>query len=97
MRQIANAVLEYYPNHVESLSNLAITYLLKEDYDNGIEVLQKAEKINPKDCIVLGNIAFAYKLKGDHEKAIEYYDKVLEYGDNETKEFARQQLEELKK
>lgn len=96
MRTIANEILKYYPNHVESLSNLSITYLLTEEYDKAIEQLMKAEKINPKDYIVLSNIAQGYKLKGDKKKAIEYYEKSVEYGDERTKEYAKQQIAELK-
>jgi len=33
MREIANEVLKFYPNHIESLSNLSITYLLTGEYD----------------------------------------------------------------
>jgi len=96
MRQIANTVLEYYPNHIESLSNLSITYLLIGEYDKGIAPLLRAEKINPKDYIVLGNIAQGYKMKGDKKKAIEYYEKTAEYGDERAKEYAKQQITELK-
>ena len=59
-------------------------------------IIERAEKINPKDYIVLGNIALGYKLKGDKEKAIEYYEKTVEYGDESAKEYAKQQLKELK-
>ncbi len=97
MRDIANKVLEYYPNHVESLSNLSITYLLTGEYDKGIEPLLKAEKINPKDLIVLGNIAQGYKLKGDKVKAIAYYEKMVEYGNANEKKFAQKQIAELSK
>ena len=96
MREIAMKVLEYYQNHVESLSNLSVTYLLTGEYDKGIEPLLRAEKINPKDYIVLGNIAQGYKLKGDKKKAIEYYEKTAELGDEKAKEFAKQQIAELK-
>ncbi|MEN8186062.1 MAG: tetratricopeptide repeat protein [Bacteroidota bacterium] len=95
MREISQKVLEYYPNHVESLSNISITYLLTREYDKGIEVLLKAEKINPKDYIVLSNIAHAYKLQGDKEMSIDYYEKTMKYGDDQAKEFARKQIEEL--
>ena len=97
MREIANEILKYYPNHIESLSNLSVTYLLTGEYDKGIEPLLKAEKIDPKDYIVLSNIAQGYKLKGDKNKAIEYYEKAIKYGDEQAKTFARQQIEELKK
>ena len=96
MREIATKVLEYYPNHIESLSNIGSTYLITGEYNKGIEALLRAEKINPKDYIVLGNIAQGYKLKGDKEKAIEYYEKTAEYGDERAKEFAKQQITELK-
>ncbi|MCD4698059.1 MAG: hypothetical protein K8S16_17680 [Bacteroidales bacterium] len=97
MQEIANEILKYYPNHIESLSNLSITYLLTGEYDKGIEPLLKAEKINPQDYIVLSNIAQGYKLKGDKKKAIEYYEKTIKYGDEQAKTFARQQIDELKK
>jgi tetratricopeptide (TPR) repeat protein len=95
MREIANEILKYYPNHIESLSNLSVTYLLTGEYDKGIEPLLKAEKINPKDYIVLSNIAQGYKLKGDKKKSIEYYEKTIKYGDEQAKTFARQQIDEL--
>ncbi len=97
MRNIANEVLKYYPDHVESLSDLSLTYLLKGEYDKGIEPLLKAEKLAPKDCIVLSNIAEGYILKGDKKKAVEYYEKVIKYGDAETKANAKEQIRELKK
>jgi len=97
MRQIANEILNHYPKHIPSLSNISITYLLTKEFDKGIETLLKAEKINPKDVVVLSNIAHGYKLKGDKEKAIEYYQKTIAFGDDKTKEFAKQQIAELKK
>ncbi|UOB18931.1 tetratricopeptide repeat protein [Abyssalbus ytuae] len=96
MRNIANEILKYYPNHIESLSNLSITYLLTGEYDKGLEPLLKAEKLNPRDYIILSNIAQAYKLKGDTKKAIEYYKKTIEFGDDQAKEYAKQQITELK-
>lgn len=97
MRKIAKTILDYYPNHIESLSNLSVTYLLLGEFDKGIEPLLKAEKINPEDYIVLSNIAHGYKLKGEKDKAIEYYEKTIEFGNEQAIEFAKQQIEELKK
>jgi len=97
MKRIAETVLKYYPNHVESLSNLSIVYLLKKEYDKALDPLLKAEKIDSKDFIVLSNIAQAYKLKGDYKKAIEYYELTEKYGDDEAKKYAKKQIEQLKK
>jgi tetratricopeptide (TPR) repeat protein len=97
MRRIAKAILEVYPNHVASLSNLSITYLLTEQYDKAISALKKAEEIDPKDYIVLSNIARGYQLKGDKKMAIDYYKKTAKYGDDGVKAFAKEQIEELNK
>lgn len=97
MRKIAQTILDNYPNDVKSLSNLSITYLLLGEFDKGVEPLLKAEKLNPEDFIILANIAHAYKLKGDKDKAIEYYEKTFKYGDENTKQFAKSQIEKLKK
>jgi tetratricopeptide (TPR) repeat protein len=97
MQQIALAVLKHYPDNVESLSNLSVTYFLVGEYDKGLEPLFKAEKLDPKDYVVLSNIANGYKLKGNKAKAIEYYEKAALYGDESVKKFATEKIIELKK
>jgi tetratricopeptide (TPR) repeat protein len=97
MKQIAEAALKYYPDHVESLSNLSIVYLIKKDYDKSLEALLKAEKLSPADYIVLSNIAQAYKLKGNNKNAIKYYELTIKYGDEQAKKYAQEQIDELKK
>jgi len=97
MRQIAETVLKYYPDHVESLSNLSIVYLIKKEYDKALEALLKAEKLAPTDYIILSNIAQAYKLKTDYKNSIKYYELTIKYGDDQAKNYAKGQIEELKK
>ena len=97
MKQIAETVLKYFPDHVESLSNLSIVYLVKKEYDKALSSLLKAEKLAPKDYIVLSNIAHAYKLKDDKKNAIKYYELTVKYGDEQAKKFAEGQITELKK
>ncbi|MCB9349934.1 MAG: tetratricopeptide repeat protein [Lewinellaceae bacterium] len=97
MRTIAEEILKYYPTHIESLSNLSITYLLTGEYDKGIEPLLRAEELDPTDAIVLSNIAQGYKLKEDKAMAIKYYEKAAKHGDERTAQYAREQIEELKK
>ncbi len=97
MKRIAETVLKYYSDHVESLSNLSIVYMLQKQYDKALEPLLKAKKLNPKDYIVLSNIAQAYKLKGDNKNAIKYYELTLKHGDDQAKKYAQGQINELKK
>lgn len=96
MKRIAEAVLNHYPDHVESLSNLSIVYVLQGEYDKAFEPLLKAEKLAPTDYIVLGNIAQTYKRKGDVKNAIKYYELTLKYGNPQTKKYAQEQIDELK-
>ena len=97
MKRIAETVLKYYPDHIESLSNLSIVLMLQKQYDKALELLLKAKKLNPKDYIVLNNIAQAYKLKGDTKNAIKYYELTIKYGDKQAKQYAKEQIKELEK
>jgi len=96
MRKIAQTVLKYYPRHVESLSNLAITYGLQGNYDKALESLLQAERIMPRDVIVLNNIATMYERKGDKLNAIKYFELTAKLGDRETRDAAVKKLKELK-
>jgi len=96
MRSIAETVLQYYPDHVPSLSNIAITYTLQGNHDKALETLLKAEKIAPTDFIILNNIANIYRTQKDKPNAIRYYELVLKHGDEEAKEMATRQLKELR-
>ncbi len=95
MKQINEEVLKYYPNHVESLSNLSIVSLISKNYDEALSYLIKAEKLAPEDYIVLNNIAFAYKLKNDKTNAIKYYNLVKKFGTEEAKTQAENELKKL--
>jgi len=95
MRQIANEILKIYPNHIESFTNLSTTYLLLNEFDKAIENLFKALGINPKDIVVLSNLAHAYKLNGEKNKSIQYYNEIIKYGDKQSADFAKAQIQEL--
>jgi tetratricopeptide (TPR) repeat protein len=97
MKRVAEAVLKYYPDHVESLSDLSIVYMLSNEPEKGLEQLLKAEKIAPKDVIVLGNIAHAYELRGQKDNCLKYYDLVIKYGNKEDKQFARTEIDRITK
>jgi tetratricopeptide (TPR) repeat protein len=97
MKRIAETVLKYHPDHIESLSNLSIVFMIQKQYDKALEPLLKAEKINSKDYIVLSNIAQAYKLKGENKNALKYYELTLKHGDEQAKKYAQREIKELKK
>ena len=96
MKQIGDLTIKYYPNNVEILSTTSVAYMLTNNYDKAIGYLKQAEKINPKDYIVLSNLAQGYKRMGDKANAIKYYEIVAKYGDKDLKQEARTFLKELK-
>jgi len=95
MIQIGEATLKHYPKSIEILSTTAVAFMLTKKYDKAIELLKKAENLNPEDFIVLNNIAHAYKLKGDKTNAIKYYELTEKYGDEQAKEQARESIRKL--
>lgn len=97
MIKIGETTLKYYHSNVEILSTTSVALLLTKNYDKAIGYLKEAEKLNPKDFIVLNNIAQGYKLKGDKVNAIKYYELTKKFGDDKAKKQALQNIKELKK
>ena len=97
IKAIAEATLNYYPDHVESLSNLSVTYMYIHDNDKALVYLLRAEKSAPKDFVVLGNIAHCYEVKKDKLNSIKYYKLLEKYGDTDSKETAKKKLGTLSK
>ncbi len=95
MRQISEAVLKYHPDDVESLDNVALTYLIAGDPDKALPYLLRAESVAPQDVIVLNNIAEAYKRKNDKRNAKDYYNKIIKYGNKDEVARAKEDLKNL--
>lgn len=96
MRIIAEEIISQYPNHIQSYSDMGITYILTEEYDKAIEVMLKAEMKEPENPTIMGNIAYIYKLKGDYNSAIHYYEMVKLFSDSDQGRFANEQILLLK-
>lgn len=96
MDEISTRVLRSYPTHIPSLSNLAITALYHKDYEKGIGYLEKSLSVDKTNTSVLSNLAYAYGQTGQEETAIAYYKEVIKYGDPQTQDYARKQIEKLK-
>mgnify|MGYP000150315874 FL=1 len=95
MRTIGKEVIKHYPDHIESLSNIAITHLLFEEYDKALEYQLLAEKLDSSDTIVLNNIAQSYLRKGEKEKALEYLKKTLKFSEESRKNKIEEQIKKL--
>ncbi len=96
MCKIANTIVEFYPDHSQSYSNIAVTWFVQSKFADALPPLLKGEKYAPNDQVILNNIAYAYKELGEKEKAIAYYEKVMKIGDEQAKTKARHFLGKLK-
>lgn len=63
MKDVAAAVLRYYPDHVESLNTIAVGFLAKGDWKNAEPYLLNAKKLAPDDEIVKANFRKMKEIK----------------------------------
>jgi tetratricopeptide (TPR) repeat protein len=98
IRKISELMIKHYPNYEQSWMNLSTLHIIKKEYDKSLEMLKKAEKINPKNSFLLYNMAFIYKIKGDTTNAKRYFQLTLANANKEEeklKEAAGEQLKQL--
>ena len=63
MREVAEAVLTYFPDNVESLNTLAISYLVDGNWKDAEPYLKTAHQLNPDDEIVNKNLQKLAEMK----------------------------------
>lgn len=96
MREIGLKTIEQHPTHIESYSNIGITYMILGENIKGLKYFLKGIELNPNDEITLSNIAQCYYRLKKTKKAIEYYQRAFDVGDKYTKQIATEKLLELK-
>jgi tetratricopeptide (TPR) repeat protein len=97
MQRIGDVALFYYPNHIEILTSTSVAYMLTGNYTKALGYLKWAEKLNPKDFIVLNNMARCYELNRNKANALKYYQLAAKHGDAEAKETAKRKQKELRR
>jgi tetratricopeptide (TPR) repeat protein len=94
VKTISTKVLEIYPNNIKNLSNLSIAYTYFKEYEKALPLMKKALKITPKDVIIINNMAYVYEAIKEYEKAKACYKLIVEYGNDQEKEWAQGKLKE---
>ena len=97
--RISNEMLKYYPQHVQSMLNISTVYKEQKEFDKSLDILLKANMIEPTNAIILYNIADVYNKKGDKANARKYYELTIprcKEDEENLKEAAKFRLEELK-
>ena len=95
-RALCEHVIRVFPDHPFAYNNLAALSHTQNDEAACLKYLKLANEKDPKDALVLMNLADAQLRSGLKKEARETYQKVLKYGDNETKADARKALKGIK-
>ena len=99
MLKISETMIKYYPRHVQSMLDMSTVFVRQNKYDESIDILQKALKIEPKNTILNYNLAYVYEKKADKVNAKKYFEFVVANAkerENQLKEAAQRHLNELK-
>jgi tetratricopeptide (TPR) repeat protein len=81
--------LEFNPEIVQAMCNLANAYLQKGVIDKSIEVNKKMLELAPDFALGCNNLANAYYMKGEFDEAIKNCDRALELGFEVHPEFLK--------
>ena len=95
--QLAEWLLQYYPNEVMFRSDKASLLAITGNNDQALPLFLSIHKDYPDDNIVTSNIAYIYKTMGDKKNAMKYYRILSKCGDEDMEELARQAINELTK
>lgn len=94
MTKIENKITEdSKEKKIEGLIELGKFYFVNERYDEAIEKLKKAVKIDKKNAEIYYSLGIVYESKNLFKKADQMYTKALEL--NPDHELAKKHLEEL--
>ena len=99
MLKISEAMIKHYPKNVQSMLEISTVYVRQKKYNESIEILQKALKIEPKNTILNYNLAYVYEMKAEKANAKKYFEFVVANAtekEDQLKEAAQRHLNELK-
>ena len=99
MLKISETMIKHYPQNVQSMLDISTVYVRQKKYNESIDILQKAIKIEPQNTILNYNLAYVYEMKGEKANAKKYFEFVIANATNkesQLKEAAERHLSELK-
>ncbi|MDR0516083.1 MAG: hypothetical protein LBH25_03465 [Fibromonadaceae bacterium] len=87
--------IELYSANIFAYDLLGIYYIMKGQLQETLKYFLQAEMLDPNDCITLMKIGQIYLEMDDKQKAKEYFTKVLNIGNEEDKEVAKDFLNNM--
>jgi len=95
MKQIAELMIKYQPEHVYGHNGLGMLHLYNKRYAQAVPFLEQAHKIAPDDDGVMRNLGLTYQRLGQKNKAREIYNKILSSSNTRFHDWVQQKMKEL--
>lgn len=98
LNKLSDTQLKYNPNYIPAISNKGMAIHMQGDDKGALAMFKRAEKIDPKDEMVLQNIAYLNQLLGKKKEAIAYYKKLIKLneGNDEKVQLYQDCIDNLK-
>ena len=94
--QLVEWMLRLYPTDIIFRSDKASLLAIAKRYSEALPIYLSIYEDNPDDIIVASNIAHIYYTLGDKKQTLKYYSKLVQCGDNEIEDIAKQRIKEIK-
>ena len=78
----AKILIERFPNDYVFYNILSVSLMNIEKYEEALEVLNKAIKLDKNNIHILNNLGLVHGYLSNYKKATEYYDRVLKVKPN---------------
>lgn len=72
IRRVAQRTIQVFPDNVDAMNMLAVSYILVEDYEKSIKYLLRAENIAPTHPAILRNLIESYTRLNKKKEAATY-------------------------
>ena len=81
-QDLYNQILKIYPNHSQTLNNIAIIFINSQEYQKAKKFYEKSIEINPNYADAHNNLGLTYVNLKDYQKARKCYEKAIELNPN---------------
>jgi tetratricopeptide (TPR) repeat protein len=93
--EVSNSLVKEYPKCIYGYNNLGTVFFMNNRLDKARQYFEIAYKLDETDVIVLKNLASINTKLNLKDEAVKYYEKIIEFADDETIIWAKEQIKTL--
>ncbi len=92
---VSEVMIKDYPDLIYGYNNIGSILSVQGNNEKALTYFQEANKIDPQDILVLSNMVHTCISLKKNNDAVKYLNKIIEYGDEETKNWAKEKIKQL--